>query len=48
MVDLARKTIEDFRKQGVSPSELRRLEALLKEGSVGEAFILSSLLRTIR
>ena len=47
MVDLARKSIEDLRKEGVSPTELKRLENILKEGSVGEAFILSSLLRTI-
>jgi len=40
-------TIEVLRHEGASPTELRRLEALLKEGSVGEAFILSSLLRTI-
>lgn len=47
MTDLARKSIETLRQQGVSPSELRRLEALLKEGNIGEAFIMSSLLRTI-
>ena len=48
MVDLARKTIEDLRKEGVSPTELKRLENILKEGSVGESLILSGLLRTIR
>ena len=48
MVELARKTIEDLRKEGVSPSELKRLENILKEGSVGESLILSGLLRTIR
>jgi hypothetical protein len=32
MVDLARKTIEDLRKEGVSPTELKRLENILKEG----------------
>jgi hypothetical protein len=47
MTDLARKSIEVLRQQGASPTELRRLEMLLKEGSVGEAFIMSSLLRTI-
>ena len=47
MTDLARKSIEVLRQQGASPTELRRLETLLKEGSVGEAFIMSSLLRTI-
>jgi hypothetical protein len=47
MTDLARKSIEVLRQEGASPSELRRLETLLKEGSVGEAFIMSSLLRTI-
>ncbi len=48
MVELARKAIEDLRKHGISPTELRRLENLLKEGSIGEAFMLSSLLKTIR
>src|SRR5215467_11162784 len=48
MVDLARKTIEGLRKEGVSPAELRRLENILKEGGVGESLILSGLLRTIR
>lgn len=47
MIDLARKSIEVLRQQGASPTELRRLEILLKEGNVGEAFIISSLLRTI-
>ena len=47
MIDLARKSIEVLRQEGASPTELRRLEQLLKEGSVGEAFIMSSLLRTI-
>jgi len=47
MTNLARKSIEVLRQQGASPTELRRLETLLKEGSVGEAFIMSSLLRTI-
>ena len=48
MVDLARKAIEDLRKDGIFPTELKRLENILKEGSVGEALILSSLLKTIR
>ena len=48
MVELARKTIEDLRKEGISLSELKRLESILKEGSVGESLILSGLLRTIR
>ena len=47
MTDLARKSIEVLRQQGASPTELRRLETLLKDGNVGEAFIMSSLLRTI-
>jgi hypothetical protein len=47
MVDLARKTIEDLRHEGISPTELRRLENILKEGGVGEALIVSSLLKTI-
>ena len=46
MVELARKAIEDLRKEGVSPTELKRLENILKEGSVGESLILSGLLRT--
>jgi hypothetical protein len=48
MVELARKAIDDLRKDGMSPTELKRLENILKEGSVGEAVILSGLLRTIR
>ncbi len=48
MVGLARKTIEELRSEGVSPTELKRLENILKEGSVGESLILSGLLRTIR
>lgn len=47
MTELARKSIERLRQEGASPTELRRLEVLLKEGNVGEAFIMSSLLRTI-
>jgi hypothetical protein len=47
MTELARKSIEVLRQQGASPTELRRLETLLKGGNVGEAFIMSSLLRTI-
>lgn len=37
MVDLARKAIEDLRKD-VVPTELKRLENVLREGNVGEAF----------
>ena len=48
MVELARKTIDDLRKEEVSPSELKRLENILKEGGVGESVIMSGLLRTIR
>jgi hypothetical protein len=48
MVELARKTIEDLRTDGISPTELKRLENILKEGGVGESVILSGLLRTIR
>src|SRR5712692_9858654 len=48
MVDLVRKAIENLRKDGISPTELRRLENILKEGNVGEALMLSSLLKTIR
>lgn len=47
MADLARKSIERLRQEGASPNELRRLEMLLRDGNVGEAFILSSLMRTI-
>ncbi len=48
MVELARKTIEGLRKDGAAPPELKRLENILKEGSVGESVIISGLLRTIR
>jgi hypothetical protein len=47
MMDLARKTIEDLRNAGISPTELRRLENVVREGTVGEAFVVSSLLKTI-
>ncbi|SRR5581483_4767481 len=47
MVDLARKTVEDLRKRGISQMELKRLENLLREGKIGEALLLSTLLRTI-
>jgi hypothetical protein len=47
MIDLARKAIEDLRKDGISVTELKRLENILREGGVGEALILSSLLKTI-
>jgi hypothetical protein len=48
MMDLARKAIDDLRKDGIFPTELKRLENILKEGSVGEAVMLSGLLKTIR
>lgn len=47
MADLARKTIENLRKEGFSPTELRRLESILREGGVGEVFVYSTLLKTI-
>jgi hypothetical protein len=47
MIDLARKTIEQLKNDGISSTELRRLENVLKEGGVGEALILSGLLKTI-
>src|SRR6266540_1686569 len=47
MIELARKTIEELRNDGISPTELRRLENVLRDGGVGEALILSSLLKTI-
>jgi len=47
MIELARKTIEELQNDGVSPTEVRRLENILREGGVGEALILSSLLKTI-
>jgi hypothetical protein len=31
MIDLARKAIEDLRRDGVVPTELKRLENVLKE-----------------
>jgi hypothetical protein len=48
MVELARKTIEELRREGISPTELKRLGNILKEGGVGESVIISGLLRTIR
>ena len=47
MVELARKAIEDLRKDGISPTELKRLENVLREGNVGEALIVSGLLKTV-
>ena len=47
MIDLARKTIEQLKNDGISPTEVKRLENVLREGGVGEALILSSLLKTI-
>ena len=48
MLELARKAIEDLRKDGISPTELKRLESVLRDGGVGEALMLASLIRTIR
>jgi hypothetical protein len=48
MVELARKAIADLRKDGISPTELKRLENVLGEGGIGAALMLSSLLKTIR
>src|SRR5438552_18311057 len=48
MVDLARKAIEDLRKDRISPTELKRLQNILREGGVGEAVMLVSLLKTIQ
>ena len=47
LVDLARQAIADLRKDGVSPTELKRLETILREGNIGEAFIVASVLRTV-
>lgn len=47
MIDQARKAIEDLRKHRIAPTELKRLENMLKEGGIGEALMLSSLLKTI-
>ena len=47
MIDLARKTIEQLKNDGISPTEVKRLENVLREGGVGEALIVSSLLETI-
>ena len=41
LVDLARQAIADLRKDGVSPTELKRLETVLREGNIGEAFIVA-------
>ena len=34
MADLTRKSIEVLRQEGASPTELRRLETLLKESAI--------------
>ena len=47
LIDLARQAIVDLRNDGVSPTELKRLETVLREGNIGEAFIVASVLRTV-
>ena len=47
LIDLAIGAIEDLRNDGVSPTELKRLETVLREGNIGEAFIVASVLRTV-
>jgi hypothetical protein len=47
IADLPRKAIEDFRVKGISPAEVKRLEISLRAGNVGEAYIVSSLMKTI-
>ena len=47
MIDLARKTIEQLKNDGISPTEVKRLENVLRDGGVGEVLILSGLLKTI-
>src|SRR5437773_9996131 len=47
LVDLARRAIADPRKDGVSPTELKRLETVLREGNSGEAFSFASVLRSV-
>jgi hypothetical protein len=47
MADLARKAIEALSVKGISPAEVKRLEISLRAGNVGEAYIVSSLMKTI-
>ena len=47
MANLARKALEDLQKHRISPIELNRLKASLRNGNVGEVFILSGLLKTV-
>ncbi len=47
MVEFAQKTLTDLKKRWFSPIELNRMETSLREGKVGEVYILSGLLKTV-
>ncbi len=47
MANLAREALEDLQKHGLPPIELNRLKTSLRNGNVGEVFILSGLLKTV-
>jgi len=47
MVEYARKTLTDLKKRWFSPIELNRMKTSLREGKVGEVYILSGLLKTV-
>ncbi len=47
LVELARQAIAELRKDGVSPTEIKRLETVLRDGNIGEAFIVASVLQTV-
>jgi len=47
MADVARKALADLRKRGFSPIDLNRLETSLREGNVGEVYIISGLLQSV-
>lgn len=47
MANLAREALRDLQKHGLSPIELNRLNTALRNGNLGEVFILSGLLKTV-
>lgn len=47
MAELARKTLAELRDRGLPSAEFHRLEACLKQGRVGEAYVVSGLLKAV-
>lgn len=47
MANLTREALEDLQEDGLSPIVLNHLKTSLRNGNVGEVFILSGLLKTV-